>query len=117
MSRYDYIEVDIKLFEGLSENELSEIDGLEFQTKSLDREFILYFLTELGNLYYEDFHYELVDAPQGHLFSKLLRKVVDGVRESDFSGIIEFYGKPYEKMYRFQAKITNGRLKYIKPLK
>ena len=117
MSRYDYIIVDISLFEGLSEEELREIDGLEFQTKSLEREFMLYFLTLNKNLYYEDFHYELVDAPEGHLFSKLLRKVVDGVKESDFSGIVEFYGKPFDRMYRFQAKITNGRLKYIKPLK
>lgn len=114
-SRYDYLEVDGSLFSGLSENELEEIDGLEFQTKDLEREYLVYYLTEGGYLFYEDYHYELVDSNAG-LFSKVLRRVSDGIKESRFTGVIMFYGKPYEKMYNFQAKLTNGKLKYIRLL-
>lgn len=116
MSRYDYIEVNRSLFKGLSEEELREIDGLEFQTKDLEREYINYYLTESGNMFMRDYHYELVDTPDKVLFKKSLRRIEHGIESCNFSGVIEFYGKPYESFYRFQAKITNGKLKYIRLL-
>jgi len=114
LSRYDYIEIDNSLFSGLSEEELSEIDGLEFQTKDLDREYLFYYITKDGNLYYEDYHYELVEGTG--FFSRQLKRISDGIKESNFSGLVLFYGKPYESMYKFQARITNGKLKYIRLL-
>jgi len=117
MSRYDYIYIDISLFEKvskLSEQDLDDISNLEFQTKDLEREFLKYFIGEDRQLYYEDFHYELVDSDG--LFSKSMRKIDDGIVKDNFTGVIMFYGKPYESMYTFHAKITNGELKYIRLL-
>lgn len=119
MSRFDYIFIDISLFEKvskLSEQDLEEISNLEFQTKDLEREFLKYFIDKDSQLYYEDFHYELVDAEGDGLFSKAMRRVEDGIVKDNFTGVIMFYGKPYERMYTFHAKITNGELKYIKLL-
>lgn len=112
MSRYDYIYIHISHFNRLSEQELDDINGLEFQTKDLDREFLEFEVREDGMLYYEDYHYELVDCDG--LLAKKLERVMDGIKKSDFTGMIVFYGKPYEIFYTFKAKITNGKLNYIR---
>jgi hypothetical protein len=116
VSRYDYIEVSRSLFRGLSEEELREIDGLEFQTKDLEREYLVYYLTESGNMFFRDYHYELVDTPHKPIFKQSLKRIEHGIESCNFSGVIEFYGKPYQHFYTFQAKITNGKLKYIRLL-
>lgn len=119
MSRYDYIYIDIDLFtlvEGLEPEHMEDIKGLEFQTKDLEREFLEYFVGEDKQLYYEDFHYELVDSNNDGLFGKVLRKIEDETVKDNFTGVIMFYGKPYEQMYTFHAKFTNGELKYIRLL-
>lgn len=119
MSRFDYIFLDLSLFDkvsSLTEEDREEISGLEFQTKDLQREFLEYFVDSERQLHYEDFHYELVDSNNDGLFSRLLRKVDDGVHKDNFTGVIMFYGKPYEKMYTFHAKFTNGELKYVRLL-
>lgn len=117
MSRYDYIYIAddlLKEVTGLDKEDISDLSRLEFQTKDLDREFLEYFIDEDNKLYYEDFYYELVDAIVDGLFNKQMRKVDLGTVKSNFTGIVMFYGKPYEKMYTFHAKITNGELKYIR---
>ena len=114
MSRYDYIRIDTIHFEGLTEKELSEIDGLEFQTKDLEREFLDYHVGKDARLTYMDYHYELVDSDG--FFNKMLVRVDDGQVISNYTGVVMFYGKPYEKMYTFQAKFTKGDLKYIRVL-
>lgn len=119
MSRYDYIYIADDLLKdvtGLEKEDVSDLSRLEFQTKDLDREFLEYFIDADKKLYYEDFYYELVDAIVDGLFNKQLRKVDLGTVKSNFTGIVMFYGKPYEKMYTFHAKITNGELKYIRLL-
>ena len=70
MKRYDYIYIHISHFKNLTQEELEEINGLEFQTKDLDREFLEYEVREDGELYYEDYHYELMDCDG--LFEKKL---------------------------------------------
>lgn len=117
MSRYDYIYIADDLLKdvtGLDKEDISDVSGLEFQTKDLDREFLEYFINDDKKLYYEDFYYELVDSIVEGLFSKQLRKIEIGTVRSNFTGIVMFYGKPYEQMYTFHAKITNGELKYIR---
>lgn len=119
MSRYDYIYIAddlLKEISGLDKEDISDLSRLEFQTKDLDREFLEYFIDADKKLYYEDFYYELVDSIVDGLFNKQLRKVDLGTERSNFTGIIMFYGKPYERMYTFHAKITNGELKYIRLL-
>jgi len=71
VSRYDYIYIDIDLFalvDGMDAEHMEDIKGLEFQTKDLEREFLEYFVGEDKQLYYEDFHYELVDSNNDGLF-------------------------------------------------
>jgi hypothetical protein len=117
VSRYDYIYIAddlLKEVSGLDKEDVSDLSRLEFQTKDLDREFLEYFIDADKKLYYEDFYYELVDAIVDGLFNKQLRKVDLGTVKSNFTGIVMFYGKPYEQMYTFHAKITNGELKYIR---
>jgi hypothetical protein len=117
VSRYDYIYIAddlLKEVTGLDKEDISDLSRLEFQTKDLEREFLEYFIDEDKKLYYEDFYYELVDAIVDGLFNKQMRKVDLGTVKSNFTGIVMFYGKPYEKMYTFHAKITNGELKYIR---
>jgi hypothetical protein len=117
VSRYDYIYIAddlLKEVSGLDKEDISDLSRLEFQTKDLEREFLEYFIDEDKKLYYEDFYYELVDAIVDGLFNKQMRKVDLGTVKSNFTGIVMFYGKPYEKMYTFHAKITNGELKYIR---
>lgn len=119
MSRYDFIYIAddlLKEVSGLDKEDISDLSRLEFQTKDLDREFLEYFIDADKKLYYEDFYYELVDSIVDGLFNKQLRKVDLGTERSNFTGIIMFYGKPYERMYTFHAKITNGELKYIRLL-
>ena len=115
MSRYDYLYIHTSHFKGLSEQELSDLSGLEFQTKDLEREFLVYTVNENGTLSYEDFEYELRDS-DNKIFSKVFYRVPLGIIETNFTGVVMFYGKPYESMYTFQAKFTNGKLKYIKLL-
>ena len=119
MSRFDYIYISDSLLKevtGLDSQDISDLSRLEFQTKDLDREFLEYFIDDDKKLHYEDFYYELVDSIVDGLFSKQMRKVDLGTVKSNFTGIIMFYGKPYEQMYTFHAKITNGELKYIRLL-
>lgn len=119
MSRYDYIYIAdslLKEVSGLDKEDISDLSRLEFQTKDLDREFLEYFIDADKKLYFEDFYYELVDSIVDGLFNKQLRKVDLGTERSNFTGIIMFYGKPYERLYTFHAKITNGELKYIRLL-
>jgi len=78
VSRHDYIYISKELFKGVSglqDQDIIDIEGLEFQTKDLEREFLEYFIDSDRQLYYEDFYYELVDATDEGLFSKQLRKV------------------------------------------
>jgi len=117
VSRYDYIYIAddlLKEVTGLDKEDVSDLSRLEFQTKDLEREFLEYFIDEDKKLYYEDFYYELVDAIVDGLFNKQMRRVDLGTVKSNFTGIVMFYGKPYEQMYTFHAKITNGELKYIR---
>jgi hypothetical protein len=114
VSRYDYIRIDTIHFKGLTEKELSEIDGLEFQTKDLEREFLEYHVGKDGKLTYMDYHYELVD--NDGFFKKILSRVDDGQVSSSHTGVVMFYGKPYESLYTFQAKFTKGEIKYIRLL-
>jgi len=114
VSRYDYIRIDTTHFEGLADKELSEIDGLEFQTKDLEREFLEYNVGKDGVLTYMDYHYELEDSDG--FFSKMLVRIDDGQVVSNYTGVVMFYGKPYERMYTFQAKFTKGEIKYIRLL-
>ena len=119
MSRFDYIYIADSLLKevtGLDSQDISDLSRLEFQTKDLDREFLEYFIDDDKRLHYEDFYYELVDSIVDGLFNKQMRKVDLGTVKSNFTGIIMFYGKPYEQMYTFHAKITNGELKYIRLL-
>jgi hypothetical protein len=117
MSRYDYLYIHHKHFKtsGITESDILDLTGLEFQTKDIDREYLTFTVDENGDLFFDDYHYELVDS-DGGLFMKQLQVVYDGRKPSKFTGVVMFYGKPYESMYTFQCKIVNGKLKYIRLL-
>jgi hypothetical protein len=114
MSRYDYIKVFDSL---LPVNGLQKLDlsNLEFQTKDLDREFLLYHITESGELLYDDYEYELVEQ-EDSFFRFKMRKVMKGTVISNYTGDVIFYGKPYETFYKFKAKFTDGKLQSIERL-
>lgn len=114
MSRYDYIKVYESL---LPVNGLQRIDlsNLEFQTKDLDREFLSYYVTDEGELFYEDYEYELIEEDNS-FFRFKLRKNPKGIVQSTHTGDVVFYGKPYETFYKFKAKFTNGKLESIERL-
>lgn len=114
MLRYDYIYIASANFKGLSEDDLDILFGLEFQTKDLDREFLTYRISWDRLLYFQDYHYELVDNNDGGLFCKSLRVVKDAMKRSYFTGVFRFYGKPYEDMFIFDAEMNNGELVEIK---
>lgn len=114
MSRYDYIKISINHFKSLTSEQACDIDGLEFQTKDLDREYLDYMVDEDGVLFFMDYHYELQDSDG--LFKKMLVRIEDGIVRSSHTGPVMFYGKPYDKIYTFQAKFTKGELKYIRLL-
>ena len=114
MSRFDYIYINKVHFQSLIKDDIEDIAGLEFQTKDLQREFLVYDIGYDGILCYQDYHYELVESIESGLFSKSLRRIYDGVVKEYFTGEIIFYGKPYESMYIFLAKMTDGRLDYVK---
>jgi hypothetical protein len=111
MSRYDYINISDNLLpvNGFQRHDLS---GLEFQTKDLDREFLDYVIDGEGNLSYMDYEYQLVETA-GNFFRFSMNRVNKGVINSDYTGLIKFYGKPYEIFYIFKAKFTNGKLDTI----
>lgn len=118
MLRYDYIYIHSSNFKDLSEDELDELWGLEFQTRGLDREFLTYRISWDKTLYFQDYHYDLVDnIDKDGLFSKSLKVVKDAMKRSYFTGVFRFYGKPYEEMYIFDAKFNNGELEEIKLIK
>lgn len=114
MSRYDYIKVFDSL---LPVNGLQRLDlsNLEFQTKDLDREFLLYHITEDGSLYYDDYEYELVEQ-EDSFFRFKMRKKMKGSVTVTYTGDIVFYGKPYETFYKFKASFTDGKLQSIERL-
>lgn len=111
MSRYDYIKIHDSLLpvNGLQRQDLS---GLEFQTKDLDREFLDYVIDDKGRLSYTDYEYELSEEPNS-FFRFKMNKIMKGVIDSTYTGIIKFYGKPYEIFYIFKAKFTEGKLDTI----
>lgn len=114
MSRYDYIRVPESM---LPVNGLQRIDlsNLEFQTKDLDREFLVYHITEEGTIFYDDYEYELVESDDT-FFKYKLKKNMKGEVVSNHTGDVIFYGKPYETFYKFKAKFTDGKLQSIERL-
>lgn len=106
MSRYDYIKIcnDLLPVNTLQRNDLS---GLEFQTKSLDNEFLEYNIDCTGIITYMDYEYELVESTEGP-FKFKLRRIDIGIKSMDYTGDVLFYGKPYDVFYIFKANFNNG---------
>lgn len=111
MSRYDYIKIKDEL---LPVNNLQrrDLSGLEFQTKSLDREFLEYEIGPDGTLKYTDYEYELIETDNS-IFKFKLRRKNETVKDSDYTGEILFYGKPYDTFYIFKANFDAGRMQSI----
>ena len=87
----------------------NDLSNLEFQTKSLDREFLEYDIDEDGRLSYMDYEYELVETGDAMFKFKMKRKNLS-VKQSEYSGEVFFYGKPYDVMYLFKAMFDNGQM-------
>lgn len=111
MSRYDYIKIqdDLLPVNSLQRRDLS---GLEFQTKSLDREFLEYQIGPDGELKYMDYEYELIETDNS-IFKFKLRKKNLTVKDSNYTGEVLFYGKPYDIFYIFKANFDEGKMKSI----
>lgn len=108
MSRYDYIRIKESLLP-VNSFQRKDLSNLEFQTKSLDREFLEYDIDENGKLSYMDYEYELVDTGDSMFKFKLKRKNLT-VKDSSYSGEVWFYGKPYDVMYMFKAVFNEGQM-------
>jgi len=111
MSRYDYIRISNNL---LPVNSFQKMDlsNLEFQTKSLDREFLEYNIDDTGKLSYMDYEYEMVETNDSIFKYKLKRKNLQSI-DSSHTGDVLFYGKPYETAYVFRAVFEQGIMKSI----
>jgi hypothetical protein len=106
MSRYDYIKIWDELLP-VNTLQRKDLSGLEFQTKSLDREFLEYYIDCNGIITYIDYEYELVHSNDGP-FSFKLKRIDIGVKSSYYTGDVLFYGKPYDVFYIFKANFNNG---------
>lgn len=111
MSRYDYIKIkeDLLPVNAFQRNDLS---NLEFQTKSLDKEFLEYEIDSDGLLSYMDYEYEMIETNDSILKFKLRRKNLT-VKNSNYSGEVLFYGKPYDVFYIFKANFEEGKMTSI----
>lgn len=113
-SRYDTLRIDLKFLPVEDEQELEDLKDLEFQTKSLDCQFLDYHVGMDGYLYFEDFEYELVSKEnKDGLFSAEMRKINQVTKKSYYNGDVLFYGKPYEVFYTFMAYFNDGELESV----
>lgn len=106
MSRYDYIKIREELLP-VNSFQKRDLSNLEFQTKSLDNEFLEYDIDESGKLTYMDYEYELVETSEDIFKFKLRRKNISQ-KDSSFTGEVLFYGKPYDVFYVFKADFKDG---------
>lgn len=111
MSRYDYIKICDNL---LPVNTLQrrDLSNLEFQTKSLDREFLEYSVDCTGVITYMDYEYDLIEVEDKIFSYKLSRRDI-GIKPCNHTGEILFYGKPYDTIYIFKATFEDGIMKAI----
>ena len=114
MSRFDYIKIEESLLP-VNSFQRKDLSNLEFQTKSLDREFLEYNIDANGKLSYMDYEYELVDTGDARFKFKLRRKNLT-TKDSDYTGEVFFYGKPYDTMYLFKATFETGKMVSIERL-
>lgn len=114
MRRFDEFKINANLLPISDAQELEDLKDLEFQTKSLDREYLDYHVADDGYLYYLDFEYEMkpTDNPDG-LFSITLARTNETIKRSYHTGDVEFYGKPYEVFYTFNAHFHDGKLESV----
>lgn len=106
MSRYDYIKIREELLP-VNSFQRRDLSNLEFQTKSLDNEFLEYDIDENGKLTYMDYEYELVETEEDIFKFKLRRKNIT-TKDSAHTGEVIFYGKPYDVFYIFKAHFNEG---------
>lgn len=106
MSRYDYIRIKEELLP-VNAFQKRDLSNLDFQTKSLDKEFLEYDINDQGVLTYMDYEYELVETDNDIFKFKLRRKNLT-IKNSSFTGEILFYGKPYDVIYVFKAMFNDG---------
>lgn len=111
MSRYDYIRVSENLLP-VNTFQRMDLSNLEFQTKSLDNEFLEYTIDDSGTLKYMDYEYDIVETDDPIFKFKLKRKNLQ-IKDSEYTGSVVFYGKPYETMYVFRAELVEGKLQSI----
>ena len=111
MSRYDYIKIKEELLP-VNSFQRRDLSNLEFQTKSLDNEFLEYDIDENGKLTYMDYEYELVETEEEIFKFKLRRKNI-AQKDSNHTGDVLFYGKPYDTMYIFKANFSDGVMQSI----
>ena len=108
MSRYDYIKIKEELLP-VNSFQRRDLSNLEFQTKSLDNEFLEYLIDESGKLSYMDYEYELVETDDEIFKFKLSRKNLT-IKDSAYTGEVLFYGKPYDVFYIFKANFNEGMM-------
>lgn len=108
MSRYDYIKIREELLP-VNAFQRRDLSNLEFQTKSLDKEFLEYEIDESGKLTYMDYEYELVETDDEIFKFKLKRKNLT-IKDSTYTGEVLFYGKPYDVFYIFKANFNDGQM-------
>lgn len=109
MSRYDYIKIENVEILPVNSLQARDLSSLEFQTKDLDREFLEYVICNDNILRFMDYEYEIEETDNSFFKIRLKRKDL-GVKDSDHTGIVMFYGKPYETMYIFKAIFDSGKM-------
>ena len=109
MSRYDYIKIENVSILPVNPLQARDLDGLEFQTKDLDREYLEYVICDDLMLRFIDYEYEIEETDNSFFRIRLKRKDL-GVKDSNHTGIVIFYGKPYETIYIFKATFEAGKM-------
>lgn len=109
MSRYDYIKIENVQILPVNGLQARDLDGLEFQTKDLDREYLEYVICSDNILRFMDYKYEIEETDNSFFKIRLKRKDL-GVKDSNHTGVVIFYGKPYETIYIFKATFDSGKM-------
>ncbi len=107
---YFYINMPLPVVDDQDGEDLTE---LEFQTKSLEGEFIDFMVDEFGQLWRRDYTYALIDVGEPILKYRLRRHDADWLPHNITKRIV-FYGKPYEHWFAFSIMVSKGKVKECK---
>lgn len=110
--KWDYFYIN-KSLPVADDQDSDDLTGIEFQTKSLEGEYIDFMVDELGQLWRRDYSYTLIEVNEPILKYRLRRHDTDWLPHNITKRIV-FYGKPYEYWFTFSLMVSRGKVKECK---